>query len=179
MEQDGQNPACRCRQTLTVWNTCLFHSALLWHCPDTWHTTRLHPSRIPQHSSLLSSPFCSLSGTPGIFRYRSPHYSSIQPQQTHKQISRLRRSQSPSPSSLRRAIRTPHTPQIWAGGRLSAAPALPPPKIPPRHSPMSQLPLIQLKVICEAHSFSGSGKGGFLCHTKKKREEMRPGTWES
>lgn len=50
------------------------------------HTRPTHPSS--------SSPACPLSRTPGIFRYRSPHYSSIQPRQTHKQISRLRRSQS-------------------------------------------------------------------------------------
>lgn len=70
-----------------------------------------HPSQ-PHTPALLSSlPFCPLSCTPGIFRYRSPHYSSIQPQQTHKQISRLRHSQ-----SLSLALSGLHTPLRYEPG---------------------------------------------------------------
>lgn len=42
------------RQTLTVWNTCKFQSALLWHRPDTWQQSGFRPSHIPQHSSPVS-----------------------------------------------------------------------------------------------------------------------------
>lgn len=88
-----------------------------WHCRlfqkqpcRTLH--RVHPSLSSPNHPFTSLFSCPLSCAPGIFRYRSPHYSSIQPQQTDKQISRLTRSQSPSPSPLCSAIRPQHTPQI-------------------------------------------------------------------
>lgn len=81
-------------------------------------------------------PTVSLSWAPGIFRYWSPHYGSIQPQQTHKQISRLRRSQSPSPSLLHCAIRPQHTPVRWARGKAYCR--LQPPLAPPPNPSASQ-----------------------------------------
>lgn len=100
------------------------------------------PAVVPFTSSSLPSlhplhrPFVPLSSPPGIFRYWSPHYSSIQPQQTHKQISCLRRSQSPSPSLLRCAIRPQHTPVRWARGKAYCR--LQPPRAPPPNLSASQ-----------------------------------------
>lgn len=100
----------------------------LFSTPATSFTSSLPPS--------LSTPPVPLSGAPGIFRYWSPHYGSIQPQQTHKQISRLRRSQSPSPSLLCRAIRPQHTPVRWARGKAYCR--LQPPRAPPPNPSASQ-----------------------------------------
>lgn len=124
----------------------------------------------PTHPS-SSSPACPLSCMPGIFRYRSPHYSSIQPRQTHKQISRLRRSQSLS------ALSESCTPVRYEpGAELNAARrhlTIPdPPKIPTlRLSAVSQPPIIQLKVICTTCSFSRSVKGGFLSARRERGRE--------
>lgn len=117
--------------------------------PWVWHRARLHSSfsfflrtsyllyfflasfpAAPLHSSV------PLSWTAGIFRYWSPHYSSIQPQQTHKQISCLRRSQSSSLSLLCRAIRPQHTPVRWARGKAYCR--LQPPLAPPPNPSASQ-----------------------------------------
>lgn len=114
--------------------------ALWWH--HRLYSCSLHqpPSllRLPRFLPLhpLHRPFVPLSSPPGIFRYWSPHYSSIQPQQTHKQISCLRRSQSPSPSLLRCAIRPQHTPVRWARGKAYCR--LQPPRAPPPNLSASQ-----------------------------------------
>ena len=125
--------------------------------PPPHHTTPPPPSRHP------SVP---LSWAPGIFRYWSPHYSSIQPQQTHKQISRLRRSQSPSPSLLCCAIRPQHTPVRWARGKAYCRlqPPLAPPPNPSASQPRVTAAPNTLKVICRTHRLRGSrcGWGGGL-----------------
>lgn len=99
----------------------------LFSTPATSFTSSLPPS---------SHPPIPLSSAPGIFRYWSPHYGSIQPQQTHKQISRLRRSQSPSPSLLCSAIRQQHNPVRWARGKAYCR--LQPPLAPPPNPSASQ-----------------------------------------
>lgn len=114
---------------LALWlHHCLYSSSAP---PAVPFTSSLLPFLHPPHR-----PSVPLSSAPGIFRYWSPHYSSIQPQQTHKQISRLRRSQSPSPSLLRCAIRPQHTPVRWARGKAYCR--LQPPRAPPPNLSASQ-----------------------------------------
>lgn len=126
-------------------STCVFSTALLSFCsvqqppfsslsllPSLKKKKKKHPHHRP-HSFPLPIP---LSWAPGIFRYWSPHYSSIQPQQTHKQISCLRRSQSPSPSLLCCAIRPQHNPVRWARGKAYCK--LQPPLAPPQNPFASQ-----------------------------------------
>lgn len=107
-----------------------------WQCSTASVFSTPAPSFTSSLLPSLSTPPVPLSWAPGIFRYWSPHYGSIQPQQTHKQISRLRRSQSPSPSLLCCAIRPQHTPVRWARGKAYCR--LQPPLAPPPNPSASQ-----------------------------------------
>lgn len=135
------------RWSIIMWHRCskvLQTQQCSWQCgnasvfstPPSFLFSTPAPSFTSSLLPSLPTPPVPLSWAPGIFRYWSPHYGSIQPQQTHKQISRLRRSQSPSPSLLCCAIRPQHTPVRWARGKAYCR--LQPPLAPPPNPSASQ-----------------------------------------
>lgn len=163
------------RQTLTVRNTCLSHSALLWHCPDTWHTTRLHPSRIPQHSSLLSSPFLFFIRHAWHIQIQKPSLQ-LNPTSANTQTDQLLKT-FPIPLSLvtLQCYQGPAHPSDMSRGQAQRGSCAPSSKNPPTPQPHVTAAPNTIKSHLRSTQLQRIRKRRLPLLQKKKGEERRPG----